>query len=183
MKALQPEAALVLLPGKKRLAGKQGRRPAAPLHPAWAPAGRGDEVHPVDQHAARVLLSEQYGLVRSKIHECGTEGAGEAPALGLHQVDVRLAVDLRAAEEKDVDPPLPRKIEQLARAFGKGVAPALLQQGNSQRRIFLLQKKSAASGDRGSRADRDMIRVADQARDDTSEKFLISERRSHPGSA
>src|SRR5258708_10455343 len=130
-----------------------------------------------------MLFAEKYDFPDGRIHEGGAEGAGEAAPLRLHEIDVRLAVDLRAAEEEGVDPALPGEIEQLARAFGKGVASALLQQRNSQRRIFLLQKKSAASRNRGSRADRDMIRVADQARDDASEKFFISERRSHPGSA
>ena len=74
-----------------------------------------------DKDAAGVLFPEQDCSMRSKIHEGGAEGPRKAPPFRLHEVDVRLAVDLRAAEEEDVDAPLAREVEELARAFGEGV--------------------------------------------------------------
>src|SRR5258707_9993666 len=88
-----------------------------------------------------MLFTEKYDLPDGGIHEGRAERAGKAAPLGLYEIDVRLAVDLRPAEEEDVDPALPREVEQLARALGERVALTLLQQGNSQGRIFLLQKR------------------------------------------
>src|SRR6185503_11384624 len=102
-----PEAAALLLPGEERLAGDQRPRVAA----------RGDELDLRHQHAARVLLAKEDRARHQRIHERRAERAREAPALGAHQVDVGLAVDLRAAEEEDVDAALASEVEELARAF------------------------------------------------------------------
>src|SRR5260221_2242218 len=122
-----------------------------------------------------MLFTEKYDLPDGGIHEGRAERAGKAAPLGLYEIDVRLAVDLRPAEEEDVDPALPREVEQLARALGERVALTLLQHGNSQGRIFLFQKKSAASGNRGGRADGDVARVADQARNRAGKQLLEGE--------
>src|SRR6185503_6390339 len=110
--AFEPEAALVLLPGEKRLAGEQRRGVAA----------RRDEFHLRHEDARRVLLAKQDGFFHRLIHICGAERAGEPLALRTHEVDVPLAVDLRAAKEEDVDTPLSREVEELARALGEGIA-------------------------------------------------------------
>src|SRR4026209_2175769 len=70
VRAFQPEAAS--LPREQRLAGEQRTGGAA----------RRDELHLWHQHAFRMLLAEQDGLLHHRVHEGGTEGAGEALAVG-----------------------------------------------------------------------------------------------------
>src|SRR5579862_10033693 len=82
MDALQPEAALVLLPRKQCLAREQGLRPAAALHFRRTPAGRGNEIHLRHQYALRMLLAEENRPAGGEIHERRTEGAGKALVLG-----------------------------------------------------------------------------------------------------
>src|SRR4051812_7741168 len=112
----QQEATLVFLPAEKRLAGKKRDGSAAPLDLRGAPTGCGNELDLGHEHAARMLLAEK-DRAAGEVHERRAERAGEATPFGAHQVDVRLAVDLRAAEEKVIDASLPGEVEELARAF------------------------------------------------------------------
>ena len=121
--AFQAKAALVLLPGKERLAREQR---------GWI-AARGDELDPRHEDARRMFLAEEDRALHHRVHEGGAERAGKAPALGAHEVDVRFAVDLRAAEEEDIDATLPGKVEKLARAFAEGIAFPSVQPGDAQR--------------------------------------------------
>src|SRR5205823_14899153 len=116
MNAFQAKAMPVALPGEQRLAGEQGYRPAAALDAGRAPARRGNEFHLRHQHARGMLFAEQ-DRPAEKIHEGRAERAGEPALACAHEVDVGLAVDLRAAEEEDVDAALPGEIEELARSF------------------------------------------------------------------
>src|SRR5687768_3361268 len=118
MKALQPEAPAIPLPGKERLAGEQRLRIAA----------RRDELDLGHQRAARVLFAKQDRPGDHRVHERRAEGAREALAVDAHQVDRRAAVDLRPAEEESVDPALPGQVEELARAFAEGIRRAALLQ-------------------------------------------------------
>src|SRR6185503_20196849 len=157
VRAFQPKPAP--LPREQRLAGQQRPRRAA----------RRDELHLRHQHALGMLLAEQDGLLHHRIHEGRAEGAGEALALRAHQVDAALAVDLRAAEEEHVDAPLPGEVEQLARAFGKWVASAAVEERHAQPRIFLSKKQSTRRRNRRRRTDRNVPSLADQAGDDAGE--------------
>ena len=94
---------------------------------------------------------------------------GKRRALGAHQVDVGLAVDLRPAEEEDIDAPLPGEVEELARALRERIAPALVQEGKAQFAPFLLEEQRPGGGDRRRGADGDVARLADQARDHAGE--------------
>src|SRR5260221_7527518 len=122
----QPETPPVLLPVKQRLAGEQRLRAAAALDFRRAPAGRGNEVHPRHQHAPRVFFAEQDGSSGGEVHEGRAEGAREALALGPHQIDVGLAVDLRAAKKENVDAPLACEVEELPRALRERIGGFLL---------------------------------------------------------
>src|SRR5688572_9587498 len=129
VRALEPEAALFRLPGKEGLARQQRHGAAAALDLRRAPARRRDEVNLLHEHPRRMLLAKQDHSGHGEIHERRAEGARE-PCKGArlragshpHQVEVGLAVDLRAAEEKDVDASLPREVEELTRTLGKGIA-------------------------------------------------------------
>src|SRR5688572_15226994 len=113
--ALETEAAMILLPGEERLAGEQSGRVAA----------RGDKFDPRHERAARVLLAKKNRFPHHCIHERRAERPRKAAAFGTHEIDVRFAVDLRAAEKEDVDPALAGEIEELARAFGARIAPCV----------------------------------------------------------
>src|SRR6185503_16283992 len=103
------------------------------------------------------------------IHEGGTERAGETLAVGAHQVDAALTVDLRAAEEEHVDAPLPGQVEQLARTLGERVAFPLVQHRDAQVLPARFQQFASSRRNRRGGADRDVLRLADQAGDDAGE--------------
>src|SRR5712692_3925616 len=161
--AFEKPPAPLLLPGEQRLAGHQGRGVAA----------RRDVFDPGNQRAPRVLLAEQNRPRHHRVHECRAKGAGKTPAVRAHQVDVRFAVDLRAAEEEDVDPALADEIEQLARALGERVSGSFLQQRNAQRGTFLFYEKGSRSRNRRGGADGKVARVADQAGDHAGKEFFF----------
>src|SRR5512145_2567235 len=143
--AFQAKAALLLLPGKERPARKQRGRVAA----------RGDELDPRHEDARRVFLAEEDRPLYHRIHEGRAERPGKTPAFGAHEVDVRLAVDLRATEEEDIDPPLSREVEELARAFAEGVAFPLVKHRHPHPGVLLPMKKNSGCGDGRSCADGD----------------------------
>src|SRR5687768_4247248 len=160
--AFEPKAPLVLLPGEERPAGEERRRIAA----------RGDELDLRHQYALRVLLAEEDGVLHHRIHEGRAERAGEAASVGVHQVDRRAAVDLRAAEKKGVDAALAGKVEQLARAFTERVRRAPLLERDAEGRITLPIEECARRGDRRRCADRGVARSAQQPRDHAGEKLF-----------
>src|SRR5687767_12527474 len=160
--ALKAKAALGLLPAEDRFAGDERRRIAA----------RGDELDLRHQHPGGMLLAEENRVLHHRVHESRAEGAGEAAAFHPHQVDVRLAVDLRSAEEEDIDPPLAREVEELARALGERVRLALVQHRYAKLRVSLLTKKGPRCRNRRGRADRDVPRAADQAGDDAGKELF-----------
>ena len=93
---------------------------------------------------------------------------------GAHQVDVRLAVELRAAEEEEVDAALAGEIEELARAFGKGVALALVQPGDADRAASGTRKLTGGRGNRRRGTDGDVVNVvADQPRDHAGKELFL----------
>src|SRR5438105_3465782 len=176
VEALQKKAALLLLPGEQRFAGEQGYRSAAALDPGRAPARRGDEFHLRHQHARGMLFAKQDGPAE-KVHEGRAERAGEPVLACAHQVDVGLAVDLRAAEEEDVDAALPGEIEELARSFRERVALALVKEGEAQVPSTLLEKKRAGGRNRRGGTDGDVPRLIsplrDQAGDDAGKELFF----------
>ena len=91
-----------------------------------------------------MLLAEK-DRAAGEIHERRAERAGKAPAFRAHEVDIRLAVDLRAAEKEVIDASLPREIEELARALGEGIAFALMQPRDAQRMAFGAQQLAGSS--------------------------------------
>src|SRR5438309_850647 len=97
MHAFQAKAPHLPLPGKQRLAGQQGSRLAACR----------DELDARNQRAPRVLLAKEDRARDHRVHECRAERTRKAAPFGAHQIDVGLAVDLRAAEKEHVDAPLP----------------------------------------------------------------------------
>ena len=119
-----------------------------------------------------MLLPKQDRLSSREVHERGAERPGEPLPFRFNQIDVRLAVDLRPAQEEDVDAPLAGEVEQLARAFAERVAFALVQHRQAQGRVCLPDKQGACGGDGRSRPDRDMPRAADQAGDGAGEQLF-----------
>ena len=118
-----------------------------------------------------MLLAKEDGAA-GEIHEGGAKGAGKTPAFGAHQVDVRRAVDLRAAEEEVIDAPLAREIEELARAFAERVAFALVQTRDAQRPALRAQELACGRGNRRGGADRDLRGIGDQPRDQAGKELL-----------
>jgi hypothetical protein len=171
MNTLEPKAACLRLPAEERLAGDEGDRPAAAHDLGRAPARRGDELDARHQHAPRVLLAKE-DRAAGEIHERGAERTGEPSALRAHEVDVRLAVDLRAAEEEDIDASLPGKVEELARAFAERIAAAPMQPRNAQAGILLFLQQCACGRYRRSRADGNMARLADETRYYAGKEFF-----------
>src|ERR671939_373449 len=102
------------------------------------------------------MLLAKENRAAGEIHERGAERTGEPSALRAHEVDVRLAVDLRAAEEEVVDASLPREVKELARAFSERVALALVQARDAQRLALRAQELTCGCGNRRGRAYRDM---------------------------
>ena len=104
-----------------------------------------------------------------------TPRPGHAPV--PTRLRLALAVDLPAAEEEQVDPPLAGQVEQLPRALGEGVAAALVQQRQAHRMAQLLHQPAGRGRDGGGGADRDMPRrrrigVQDQPGERGGEAFL-----------
>ena len=93
---------------------------------------------------------------------------------GAHQVDVRLAVELRAAEEEVVDASLAGEIEELARTFAEGIAMALVEPGNAQRPSLRAQEFARGRGNRRRSADGNMTGVGDEPRDHAGKELLRS---------
>ena len=106
-------------------------------------AARRDEFDPGHEDARGVLLAEE-DRSHNRVHESRAERARETPAFGAHQVDVRLAVDLRAAEE-DIDATLPAR-SKAPRAFAERIAFPSVQPGHSQRHTPRPRSSHAAAG-------------------------------------
>src|SRR5258706_1683386 len=166
MHALEAKAPLVALPREERLAGDERRRIAA----------RRDELDLGDQHALRVLLAKQDRAWHDRVHERRAERTRKAAAVRLHQVDARLAVDLRAAEEEHVDAALPGEVEELPRALGQRIRLAPLLQRDAECPVFLLVEQGAVGGNRGRSADGCMTRAIEQPRDYAGEKLFLGVR-------
>src|SRR5260221_3164638 len=94
-----------------------------------------------------MLLAEQ-DRAAGEVHERRAERAGKAASFRAHEVDVRLAVDLRAAKEEVIDAALPGEVEELARALGKRIALALVQPGDADRATFCPQQLAGGGGNR-----------------------------------
>src|SRR5919199_5896872 len=118
------------------------------------------------------MLFAKEDRAAGEIHERGAERAGESSALRAHEVDVRLAVDLGAAEEEVVDASLPREVEELARAFSERVALALVQARDAQWLALRAQELTCGCRNRRGRAYCDMCRVGDQPRDHSGKELF-----------
>src|SRR5690606_7896910 len=122
----------------------------------------------------RMLLAEEDRAPHCAVHERRAEGAWKAPPLGGDEIHAALAVDLRAAEEEDVDAPLAGKVEELARALGERIGLAALQERDPQARLLLAQKEGAGGGNRRGGAHGDVPRLGDQPRDHAGEELLLA---------
>src|SRR6478736_5970027 len=110
------------------------------------------------------MLFAEKDRAASEVHERGAERAGKAPAFGAYQVDVRLAVDLRAAKEEVIDASLPGEIEQLARTLGEGIAFALVQPRDPDRTTLGAQQLAGSGRNRRRGANGYVMSVGDEPR-------------------
>src|SRR5260221_6221489 len=120
-----------------------------------------------------MLFAEQ-DRAAGEVHERGAERAGKTAAFRAHQVDIRLAVDLRAAEEKVIDAALPREVEQLARALGERVAFALVQPRDPDRAALRAQQLARGGRDRRRSADRHVMSVGDEPRNYAGKELFVA---------
>ena len=160
--ALQAKAALLFLPGKKRLAGEKR---------GWV-AARRDKLDLGYEHALGMLFAKEDRARHHRVQVGGAERAWKAPAFGAHEIDIGLAIDLRAAEKENVDSSLPREVEEFARAFAERIAAAPMQPRNAQAGILLFLQQCACGRYRRSRADGNMARLADETRYYAGKEFF-----------
>src|SRR5882757_3897908 len=94
-----------------------------------------------------MLLAEQ-DRAAGEVHERRAERAGKAAPFRAHEVDVGLAVDLRAAQKEIIDAALSGEVEELARALGKRIALALVQARHADRAALGTQELARGGGNR-----------------------------------
>src|SRR5690606_9569624 len=103
------------------------------VHLGRTPARRRDEVDLRHEGPARMLGTEEDDTRHDVVEVGGAEVAGEADlrlrvVADRDEVDVRLAVDLPAREEEDVDPALAGAVEELAPAVGEEIVRGARQE-------------------------------------------------------
>ncbi len=120
-----------------------------------------------------MLLAEQ-DRAAGEVHERRAERAGKAASFRAHEVDVRLAVDLRAAQKEIIDAALPGEVEELARALSERIAFALVQARDADRVALRAQQFAGGGGNRRGRADGDVICVGDEPRDYAGKELFVA---------
>ena len=119
-----------------------------------------------------MLLAKEDRPLHHRVHESRAERSWETPAFGAHQVDVRLAVDLRAAEEEDIDAPLTARSKSSREPSLKGLPFLLCSRETRSGAPLALSEFTCGSRDGRSRADGDVLGVADQASDHAGEELF-----------
>src|SRR5260221_14151128 len=120
-----------------------------------------------------MLFAEQ-DRAAGEVQDRRAKRAGKAAAFRAHQVDVGLAVDLRAAKEEVIDAALPREVEELARALGERVAFALVQPGDPDRAALRAQQLARGGRDRRGSADRHVMSVGDEPRNYAGKELFVT---------
>src|SRR5262245_27008205 len=133
MHAREREAPPPAVEGEQAAVGDQRDRTARAMDVVGACSGRADEVDLRHQRAPRVLEPEQDHLGHDVIEVGRAERAGETRlrvrvVADADEVDVGLAVDLRARKEERVDPPLAGAVEELPPAVGEEALPPAAEQ-------------------------------------------------------
>jgi hypothetical protein len=118
-----------------------------------------------------VLFAEQDHAGHQEIEVAGAEAAGPAHLArrigpGADQIDVAGPIDLAAAQEERVEPPLRRQIEQLDAAIGEAVvtSEALLAHPHHAARTGARQQRRRSWDGRGG-ADRHVTAAGEQVGD------------------
>src|SRR5262245_1135131 len=151
--------------------GKELPRPARPVHAGRARSRRRNEIDLRHEDPRRVLLAEQDHFRYEEVEIGRAVGPGPAHVAprvraGADEVDVRLAVDLTAAEEERVDTTLRGAVEGLDAAVGEVGVLARAQDRQPHRAAGeLAREERRRPGDRRRVADDHVAAAGEQPRD------------------